>query len=133
MQRQRDDDRFYIVIVDQVLKLDSTFQSAVLMKAGILSRTQRRNDAEKLLKEALKIHPEDPVLETAMARLVEMPKGQLKEAEGRLRGALKRNPFMVQAYRLLGDLLENSGRRDEARSQRIEAPCVSCSYAVSPD
>lgn len=114
VETSRHDSEAALKLLDQAISLDGNFQPATMMKASILARSGRRHDASRLLNEALEKTPDNPELQTAIARLIEMPGGKLKKAETRLRAALKRDPFLVQAYRLLGDVLEHTGRSAEA-------------------
>jgi len=101
-------------LIDAALAIDPKFLPAVLARARSLANARDRSATEKFLHEAMNASPEDPRLETAMARLVDMPRGDLEKAEERVRKALTADPFLVEGYRLLGEVLQSEGHPEEA-------------------
>ncbi len=101
-------------LLDSALAIDPNFLPAVMQKARLLAAPGVRGEAAAFLQTALDALPGEPRLEMEMARLVDMPQGNLEIAEERLRRVLERDPFLVGAYRLLGEVLEATGREEEA-------------------
>jgi arylsulfatase A-like enzyme/Flp pilus assembly protein TadD len=105
-----------IEILDQVLTKNPTNLNAWASKARTQSQTGNSNGARETLVEALEIDEQSPVLNTLYAQLVEWPDGLLVEAEQRLRLATARDPFNTSSGRVLGRLLESTGRLEEAET-----------------
>ena len=101
-------------LVAVALRLEPAYLEATRLQALLLYRRGESEEASRVLSAALARHPENPDVNALYAQLVEMPAGQLDEAEARLERALARNPFLVSARQLLGSLLETSGRTAEA-------------------
>ncbi len=100
-------------LVDRALELDPRSLEAQMQKANYLSQMQRFEDVRAVLEEASEAHGGHPRLDAQWARLVEIREGDLDAAEARLRRALEADPFLVIAYRLLGEVLVRSGRFEE--------------------
>jgi len=101
-------------LIDTVLALDPRAVEARLRKAALLSRLGRPLQAVRVMEETLAESPDSPQVLAFHAQLVEMRRGEWAGAEERLREALRRDPFLVLAWRLLGEVLERSGRPEEA-------------------
>jgi arylsulfatase A-like enzyme/Tfp pilus assembly protein PilF len=101
-------------LYDSALELDPKSLEIRLQKAMFLQRQQRVQEAEALLEETLAEHPEAAAANILYAQVVEIRRGDLEAAEARLRRAIERDPFLVSGWRLLGDLLEGTGRVEEA-------------------
>ena len=114
LEAQRDAFDRALELVEAALALDPRNLEARLQKATLLQRQQRFDEAEQALDEALALDPEHPRAQTFYARMVELRQGRLDEAETRLRQALERDPFLVQAHRVLGEVLARGQRFDEA-------------------
>jgi len=99
--------------VDTALALDPRSQEAQLDKARYLQALGRDEEARRLMEEILDGSadpPNNPWVEVRHAELVELPSGDLEGAERRLRRAAERDPNLVDAWLLLGDVLERSDR-----------------------
>jgi tetratricopeptide (TPR) repeat protein len=106
---------------DQALELaeiatdrDPRNPDALMQKANVLLRLDRRPQAEALLESALEAEPESPKLNVFYAQNFELPEGRLDAAEARLRAALDRDPYRVMGWYTLGQVLDRSGREQEA-------------------
>lgn len=103
--------------VDAALALDPRSQEAQIDRARYLQALGRDEEARRLMEEVLDGSadpPNNPWVEVRHAELVELPAGDLEGAERRLRRAVERDPNLVDAWLLLGDVLERSGRPMEA-------------------
>ena len=101
-------------LVDAALALDPRSREARLDRARYLRRLGRGEEARRVMEEVLDDSAGDPWVALRYAELVELPAGELASAERRLRRAVERDPNLVEAWRLLGDVLERSGRPGEA-------------------
>ena len=104
-------------LADAALELDPRHLEAAIQKATFLQRQRQFDQAEAVLSAALEREPDHPRINTFYARMVELRQGELVAAEARLREVLERDPFMVQAYRLLGETLSRQHKGDEAAEQ----------------
>ncbi|MDA8016368.1 MAG: tetratricopeptide repeat protein [Thermoanaerobaculia bacterium] len=125
-----DYDRLYLLLarleanlgrLDKALELvqlavdkDPNNPDALVQMSAILSRLGRSQDVVTVLESALQTFPEHPRLNLTRARLIEMPAGNLEEAEARVGRALGRDPFLTEGWVLLGQILEGQKRLDEA-------------------
>ena len=114
LELERGDTGQALAVLDAVIEQDPRFVEALVRKATILGRLGRRTEARQSLETAMAGDPENPQVNLAYAQLVEIPGGSLGGAETRLRALLERDPFTAGGWRLLGELLEASGRSDEA-------------------
>ncbi len=101
-------------VLDVALELDPRFLEAKLQKAVQLNVLRRHAEVEALLGPVLEENPEHPRVAATYAQLIEMRRGENAAAEQRLRQALARDPYLVVAWRLLGEVLERLGRLPEA-------------------
>ena len=100
--------------VDVALALDPDSVDAALQRADLLSRLGRRGEAAAILEEALARWGDHPRVSIRYAELVELPAGELRSAETRLRRALRREPWSGEGWRALGEALRRAGRPGEA-------------------
>lgn len=114
LESRRGDDERALALYDVALRLDPRSLEARLQKAFQLHRMRRVDDAESLLGETLEANPEVARVQAAHAQMVELRQGRFEAAEARLRAAIERDPFLVSAWRGLGEALERQGRVDEA-------------------
>lgn len=114
VERSRGQPELALQLVDQVLAIDPSYRAAVLMQATILADGGHREAAREVLDGALAATPEDARVQTAYAQLVEMPLGEVDAARQRLHAALDRDPFLVLAWRLLGEIHEATGAPEAA-------------------
>lgn len=84
-------------------------------------------EAERVLKEGLKLLPDDAGLHCAMAALFES-KNDLSQTESYYRQALRYSPKFVQAWVGLGNVLQNQQRHSEAEECYQEAIAVAPSH-----
>ena len=108
-----------LALVDEALRLDARSVEARVQKARLAAQLGRRQQAAEILEEALRGLPDEPRLLTAQAQLVELPRNP-SGAEARLRRALARDPFLVEAWLSLGDVLERTERLFEASKTYAE-------------
>lgn len=113
-EAQRDNLDKALEITGAALELDPHHLESRIQRAIYLQRLKRFDEAQDELEKALESDPEHPRIQTFYARLVELRQGKLAEAEARLRQALAADPFLVPAYRVLGDTLTRQRKIDEA-------------------
>jgi arylsulfatase A-like enzyme/Flp pilus assembly protein TadD len=113
VEERRGNPEHALQLVDHALTLDPRSLEARMRKATLLHRTGRRAEARMVLEDARADHPESPPLLVLYARLVDLPEDP-GAAEARLRQAVQRDPFLASGWRALGDLLESTGRTEDA-------------------
>lgn len=115
--------------VDEVLELDATTLSAeararTLAAQGVAKLYQgKKEDAEKLINQALEEYPASPQAQTAQARLL-AAKGDSDAAVQILKKALAKNPGYADAWNLLGTIEQSRNNHEaavKAFSKAIEA------------
>lgn len=114
LEARRGEEGRAVELVDAALVLDPRSREARLDKARYLQSLGRGEEARRLMMELHLDSAADPWVELRYAELVELPAGDLESAEGRLRRAVERDPNLVDAWRLLGEVLERSGRPAQA-------------------
>jgi tetratricopeptide (TPR) repeat protein len=112
-RRQGHTDRA-LELTSRAVELDPRLESAWIEKTSLLAHTGATDEARRTLEAALESSPDTPRLNVMYARLVEMADGDFGNAETRLRRALERDPFIVDGYPILADLLEGQDRAEEA-------------------
>jgi arylsulfatase A-like enzyme/Flp pilus assembly protein TadD len=115
LEERRGEPERALTLLETALGLEASFQEAVIQKALLLERLGRAEEAGEVLRAGLEELGPEPRLEAVYAGVVEMRRGAFEEAEERLRRALEHDPFLVAGWRLLGELLEKTGRAEEAR------------------
>jgi len=95
-----------LVLLDKALELDPRNLDALLKKVNVLKRLKKQADMEQLLDQLITEFPEQPNVNVAYARFLELPRGKQEEAENRLRRALERDPYVSSAWKLLGEILQ---------------------------
>jgi arylsulfatase A-like enzyme/cytochrome c-type biogenesis protein CcmH/NrfG len=83
------------------------------IEARALAALGRENEADALLASALATNPDDPDLLSAYAERL-LQQGREAEAEAALTRAVDKSPFHQRARRLLGQLLQEGGRSQDA-------------------
>lgn len=100
-------------LVEGALALDPRSLEARLRQAQLLHRLGRRDEAVAVLEASVEEGLDAPPLQVLLARLGDLP-ADPAAAEARVRGALERDPFLVGGWHLLGEVLEGTGRPEEA-------------------
>lgn len=96
------------------LRLNPLLLPARLQQVALLLKTQRRADAEDLLRSGLQLHPQHPQLRKALARLL-FDQGQLAEAINTLEAQpLPKMGEDLEYHALLAALWQEAGRYKEA-------------------
>ena len=91
----------------------SPFRIFDAVEARALAALGREDEADALLASALAASPDDPDLLSAYAERL-MKQGKDAEAEAALTRAVAKSPFHQRARRLLGQLLQEGGRSQDA-------------------
>jgi arylsulfatase A-like enzyme/tetratricopeptide (TPR) repeat protein len=99
-----------------VLEREPRNIEATIMRASIHIMDGERDQARVLLTEALEREPENTRLQAFFARSIEIPLGEVESAEARLVAALDRDPFMAEAWLVLGRMQKEQGRVAEAEA-----------------
>ncbi len=97
------------------LALDAEPRSveARLRRTVYLARLGRAQEARRTLDEALAADPDSPPANVLFARLFEL-RHDPAAAEARVRAALDRDPFQIAGWQILGEVLQVTGRPEEA-------------------
>ena len=103
-----------LVLLDRALEIDPHNVDALLRKAAVLRRLGRRDEMTALLEKIVQEFPEQPNVNVAYARWVEIPTGKNEAAEARVRKALKRDPYVSSAWKLLGEMLQRKHQTEDA-------------------
>jgi arylsulfatase A-like enzyme/Tfp pilus assembly protein PilF len=103
-----------LATLESALAIDPISLDAMIAKARLLARLEHRDEAAEVLQNARKIAEGYPRLDIRVAELVELPAGKLVEAEARLRRAVQLEPYLVDGWRILGQVLEKKGQFDAA-------------------
>jgi choline-sulfatase len=101
-------------LTSRAVEIDPLLESAWIERISLLSETGAIDEARRTLETALASAPDTPRLNVMRARLVEMADGEFISAEAGLRRALERDPFIVEGYQILAELLEGQDRDAEA-------------------
>ncbi|MCB1045002.1 MAG: tetratricopeptide repeat protein [Acidobacteria bacterium] len=101
-------------LVDIALALDPRFTEATTKKAMFLYKLGRSEESKQILEEALSQDGDHPALVSAYVQWVLIRNAEWSSAEELLRAGLKRDPFHVLCWRLLGQSLKEQGRVSEA-------------------
>jgi choline-sulfatase len=101
-------------LLDEGLRLDPRYDDAVIQKAMLLAQLRRGGEAKELLVRALAREPDQTRLNAAYADVVEVPAGDLAAGERRLRAVVARDPYLLLAWRSLGEVCERAQRPEDA-------------------
>ncbi|MEM1201888.1 MAG: tetratricopeptide repeat protein [Acidobacteriota bacterium] len=105
-----------VELTNLALELEPRLLEARLQKAAFLAQQRRFDEVRGVLDVALESHPDHPRLGALYAQWVDLREGDRDGAEARLRRALERDPFLVLAWRLLGEM-EEDRRAPEAAAK----------------
>jgi tetratricopeptide (TPR) repeat protein len=94
--------------------------AVLAVRAQALDRLGRAEDARATLDHALALAPGDPLLAVRYAEIVELPGRRYPEADGRLRRAVAKQPYLASAWRALGRVREAAGRPVDARAAYLD-------------
>ena len=101
-------------------KLDPQKPRAYMLLVSIYERTKDEAKAKAALEEAAKVAPNDPQVKLHLA-LYKEQEGKLDEAEALLKEALKLNPKYAEAYKELGFVYFERGKKAEEKKEKEEA------------
>src|SRR5690606_31612493 len=101
-------------LVELAVNRDPGNPEPSIHRALILSRLGRSEEVAQVLDAAITKFPTNPRIEVSYARLVDLPRGQMKAAEDRVRQAVERDPFLTNGWLVLGQILERTSRVGEA-------------------
>jgi len=93
-------------LLEQALKLDPHNIDASLKKAMALRRLKRETELRVWMDYLVESYPEQPNVNVAYARFIELPQKMNAEAELRVHKALDRDPYVASAWKLLGEILQ---------------------------
>lgn len=102
---------------ETALALDPRSEEAQLDRARFLQRLGRDEEAREVMEEILAASgggSNNPWVDLRYAELIELPAGDLAGAERRLRRVVELDPNLIEAWSLLGQVVEQSGQRQEA-------------------
>ncbi len=114
VEHRRGHTRRALELVDQALELDHRLLEARLDRARYLAALGRTDDAAAELEPLLAEHPDNNWVALRYAEFVELDAGDDIAAERRLRTVVGRNPFITEAWVLLGTIHKRAGRNAEA-------------------
>ncbi|ATQ77457.1 hypothetical protein CR152_25350 [Massilia violaceinigra] len=100
-------------LADHALRLDPLNWFGLITKSNALTRSRRYGEAERTLRDAIKIYPADHVLQDLLGTLY-FEQGQLKAAEEAFRRSIKLQPDTVTSYGNLSLALQRQNRMDES-------------------
>ncbi|HSL18185.1 MAG TPA: tetratricopeptide repeat protein [Methylomirabilota bacterium] len=121
IEHRRGNPRRALELVERALALDDRFLEARIDRARYLAAVGRSDEARAELAALLAQAPDDNWVALRTAELVELAAGDADAAERRLRQVLDRNPTFTEATLLLGTILSDQGRLDEAAAVYREA------------
>ena len=108
-------------MIDRSLELDDRFLEARLDRSRYLAAMGRQDEAIQEIGTLLEENGDNPWVALRYVEVVELPAGDYRPAEGRLRAVLSRNPFLVEAWVMLGRVFVSEGRSAEAVAVYREA------------
>jgi len=111
---RRGDPQGALAYAGEALEIDPQSLEARFERARALARLGRSKEAAAELARVRESGGGGAWLEVRTAEIVDLPAGHLAEAEARLRHAVEIDPFLIDAWLLLGESLERQGRSQEA-------------------
>lgn len=103
-----------LVLLDRALAIDPHNIDALLRKVNVLRKLGKKEEMHQLLNQLLDDFPEQPNVNVAYARWIELPAKKVEAAEARIRKALDRDPYVSSAWKLLGEILQRNHQSTEA-------------------
>ena len=119
-------------LIDRALELDGRFLEARLDRCRYLAELGRGAEAAAALEPLLAEHPDNSWVALRYAELVELPAGDSAAAERRLRAVLAQNPYIAEAWLVLGTVLQQAGRPDDAVAVYREAMASGAANSDAP-
>jgi arylsulfatase A-like enzyme/Flp pilus assembly protein TadD len=108
-------------LIDRSLVLDGRFLEARLDRSRYLAALGRNVEARTELDGLLEESPENEWVALRYAENVELPAGDFRAAEDRLRAVLSQKPYFADGWLVLGAVLTRAGRAGDAVSVYTEA------------
>jgi arylsulfatase A-like enzyme/Flp pilus assembly protein TadD len=108
-------------LIDRSLELDDRFLEARLDRSRYLAALGRKDEAIQEIEPLLEESADNPWVALRYVEVVELPAGNYRAAEGRLRTVLSRNPLLVEAWVMLGRVFVSEGRSADAVAVYWEA------------
>jgi choline-sulfatase len=108
-------------LIDRSLELDDRFLEARLDRSRYLAAMGRKDEAIQEIGPLLEESADNPWVALRYVEVVELPAGDYRTAEGRLRTVLSRDPLLVEAWVMLGRVLVSEGRSADAVAVYREA------------
>jgi len=108
-------------LIDQSLDLDARFLEARLDRSRYLASLGRTEEAVEAIEPVLEEFPDDPWVALRYVEVVDLPAQDYRAAGERLRSVLSHNPYLVEAWLLLGKVFVSEGRRSDAVAVYREA------------
>lgn len=102
-----------LLLAEQALRLDPLNWFGLISKGNILIRARRYPEAERTLLDAIKIYPQDHVLQDLLGTMY-FEWGQMKPAEQAFRSSIRLQPDTVNSYANLSFVLQRQNRMDES-------------------
>jgi arylsulfatase A-like enzyme/Tfp pilus assembly protein PilF len=110
-----------LALTDQALDLDDRLLEARLDRSRYLAALGRNNEAIREIEPLIAESADNPWVALRYVEVVELPAGDYRMAEDRLRRVLSRNPFLVEAWLMLGKVFVSEGRPADAVAVYREA------------
>jgi len=108
-------------LIDRSLGLDDRFLEARLERSRYLAAMGRKDEAIQEINALLEESADNSWVALRYVEVVELPAGNYRAAERRLRTVLSRNPRLVEAWVMLGRVLVAEGRSADAVAVYREA------------
>ncbi len=108
-------------LIDRSLELDDRFLEARLDRSRYLAAMGRKDEAIQEIGTLLEENGDNPWVALRYVEVVELPAGDYRPAEERLLTVLSSDPFLVEAWVMLGRVLVSEGRSADAVAVYREA------------
>jgi arylsulfatase A-like enzyme/Flp pilus assembly protein TadD len=121
VEHRRGHHQHALELSERALELDDRLLEARLDRCRFLAELGRTAEAAQELEPLLAEHPDNNWVALRYAEIVELNSGDYPAAERRLRMVISRNPFITEAWLLLGTALTRDVRLSDAVSAYREA------------